>query len=181
MQSIHFCFSSTAVGPADNQHRRFGKATGKPRALLPSTTVQTGNGIYEFDEVNELALAFQHLFNDEIHARSNIVSRMHMLWEYRQRNSNLTPSATEKKAVNKHYGRLMYLRRKARAEEIISKFKMHKPTFGEVQQYCTEREWRDANILMPIIKNSWRQPLKRVSVRGKQRNSATRGAGVRLR
>jgi hypothetical protein len=136
--------------------------------------------IYQFDEANELTLSLNHLFNDEIHARSHIVSRSLMLWEYRQQNSHLTPSAADKKVVNKRHARLVYLRGKARAEEIISKFKLRKPTREQVNEYCTEKEWRDANTLMQIINHCWR-PQPSSSVRGNQRNRATRGAQVHLR
>jgi hypothetical protein len=113
------------------------------------------------------------LFDDfVIHAKSDFISRKLMLLEYCHRNPH-SRRAENKKAVNKHYDRLVYLRRKARAEEIISKFKMHQPTFEEVQQYCTERNWRDANTLIHIVNNSWRYGAADVSVRGNQINRAT--------
>jgi hypothetical protein len=112
----------------------------------------TGNGICQYDEVNELALAFHSLGRDEIHARSHIGSFRQMLWEYRYRHPNNTATAN-KTVVNKHYGRLMYLRRKARADEIIAEFNRHMPTFDQVKEYCGERKWPDARTLMPIIKH----------------------------
>jgi hypothetical protein len=110
----------------------------------------TGDGIYH-DEVNWLTLAFHHLGRDEIHARSNPVSHNHMLWAYRHRNRQKNMSAADKKAIYKHNWRLLHLRRKALADEIIAKLNSkHLPTFDQVNEYCTEREWRDANTLKEL-------------------------------